>query len=621
MKKTTFKWQIIEQRLTEVYGSNSAIEIVSQLKKLAADFKFRVSTDITAKKLTEKDIALVVYANSIIDRTGQKKPLQVLADFIDQFKLNEVFTIVHILPFYPWDTDRGFSVVDYYQVNPEYGDWQDIKRLSQKVKLMFDFVINHASVNNPLVQKALIERHLPKTDSRYQDYVFYKDFVIAYSEKNKPSEAVLKKLNRPRPYPVLTPYLVFETKEKSLKAILGDKLPVEYQKSKILGQGYVWTTFSRAKNNDGSEATRQVDLNYSNPQVFLEAVKIILFYIKQGAKILRLDAPIFLWKELGTSSVHHQKTHYLLQVIRTFFSIVAPEILFVVEVNDQQDRVLSYLGQGRVIESDLVYQFTNFILSLYSLINGNTNLYCQWYQTTKRISGRQLVTVLGSHDGINIKPLRGLLTDNQIENFAQKMVNDYQVLPNYGFLQNNKKIIYELCSTPWHLINDHKYPKEIAFKRYFLILALGLMVRGLPEIYFNGLFGAKNYLPKTGLDEKRTVNRQIFDIKELSQLLKTGFHKQIINQVLRLLKIKTQIKYFSPWAFFPQVRSLNNNQVLEFSLVEDKKVKFLAWYNFSSINQLIKTKELSGVNILTSKKITKKNEFLLAPFEFIWLKS
>ncbi len=807
------KWEYIEKVLSEVYGKMEGEELVKELQKLAKTFPKSEGKDLQSK-ISEKDAALIIYANSIIDKTGRKKPLQVLEEFIDRFKLKDIFTVVHILPFYPWDTDRGFSVKDYFKVNPEYGDWEDIKRLSKKVRLMFDFVLNHASVENPLVQKALIERHLDKNDPRYKEYEPYKDFVIAYSKEDKPSEELLKKLARPRPNPVLTPYVVYEVMEDfksedvyvfidasnfiyaakrvgwrvdfeklfyylkfrykatrilffagrigeekqdrffeklreigyelyltdvkffkdgkakadvdsrltlevmkniedfreaifltgdedyywlfkhlqekgkklrlisfrhntarklrklfgarftpfddfkalfeykkkgrtryaysprgimlkfyqryylrsrgevllktTLKACLGeDTLPEDREKVvRVLGKGYVWTTFSRPKRPDGTEDTRQVDLNYANPKVFLEAVKIILFYIQKGAKFLRLDATAYLWKELGTPSVHLRKTHLILRSIRAFLDMVAPDVVFIAEVNERQSKVFEYFGDKEQVESDLVYQFTNFALALYSLLYRDGRLYAKWYKTTKVAEGRQFITVLGSHDGMGVKPLRDLLTTDEIEEFAQRLVKEHGGLPNFAFLPGGRKIVYEVCSTPWNLINGEKWKGEEALRRYFLIVALGLMVKGLPAFYINGLFGAKNYFPQGGLDENRTVNRQIFTKQELFPKLEKGFHAEVLKKLVEILKVRASLPYFSPWKYFPEVSALNGGKVLKFEVKEKGDTKFLTLYNLSEKKQKVDLGGFRGKDVFGSKALNGRVE--LPGFSFIW---
>lgn len=613
------KWEYILDNLKKVYGERFAVWLIDELKKLSKKAKKGKSQRLE-DKLSEKDSALIIYANSIIDKTGKKKPLQVLEEFIDKFNLKDIFTVVHILPFYPWDTDRGFSVKDYFKVNPEYGDWKDIKRLSKKVRLMFDFVLNHASVENPLVQKALIERHLSKDDPHYKKYEPYKDFVIAYSDKDKPSEEVLKKLARPRPNPVLTPYLVYELKTGKLKAILGNKPLLEDKEKvkRILGNGWVWTTFSRPKRHDGTEDTRQVDLNYANPRVFLEAIKIILFYIKKGAKFLRLDAVAYLWKELGTESIHHKNTHLLLRVIRAFLDIVAPDVVFIAEVNEPQSKAFEYFGDEKQIESDLAYQFAHLPMAIFSLEKENGKFYMDWFKSTKMANGRQFITILGSHDGLGLKPVRDVLEEKHIDELVYILVKEHGGLPNFAYLPGGRKIVYEVCSTPWNLINGEKWKGEVALRRYLLITALGLMVKGLPAFYINGLFGAKNYFPKEGLDENRTVNRQIFNKQELFPKLEKGFHKKVMDKVLKLLRIKSTLPYFSPWKYFPEVSALNGGKVLKFEFKENGETKFLALYNFSREKQEVNFGDFKGKDVFEGKRVEDK--FSLPSFWFLWVK-
>lgn len=632
---TTHKgWSKINTYLSKVYGEATATLLVKKLQKLALKFTQKRKVQEPHNKLpnlysniTHKDAALIIYANSIVDKSGGTKSLKVLQEFLDTFNLADVFTVVHILPFYPWDTDRGFSVKNYYKVHKNYGTWKDIKSLSKKVRLMFDFVLNHASIENPLVQNALIERHLSKDDPRYKKYKPYKNFVIAYSEKDKPSLDDLKKLARPRPTPVLTPYIVYELKDKTLKAVLGDK-PLKEDKNKlkqVLGKGYVWTTFSRPKNPDGSQATRQVDLNYANPNVFLEAIKIMLFYIERGATFLRLDAVAYMWKELGTTSIHHPKTHLLLKAMREFLNIVAPNVVFIAEVNEPQNKAFTYLGTKEEPESDLAYQFAHLPMAIYNLAKENAKLYADWFNAAKKAEGRQFITILGSHDGLGLKPVRDFLTPKQINELVDILVNKHKGLPNYAYLPGGKQIVYEVCATPWNLINTEDTPHGIAFKRYLLVVALGLMLKAIPAFYFNGIFGAKNYLPQEGLDENRTINRQIFDKQELFPMLQSGLHAKVLTSIKKLLKVRQQYKYFSPWQYFPRTKVLNNKRVLAFIFEENHKPVFLTIYNFSSLTQKIDLSTLGLDRATSYYDVIKQNklgsfQLVLKPYAFAWLR-
>ncbi len=612
-------WEKAKRFLAKVYPEDQVEYILEQAERLRQQNKLPSKYKGSLReKITHKDAALIIYANSIVDPEGKEKPLVVLKEFIERFSLDEVITVIHILPFYPWDTDRGFSVKDYYKVDPAYGDWQDIKALAEKSRLMFDFVLNHASVENPLVQYALIERHIDKSDPQYSKYAEYKDFVIAFDRDARPADDILAKLTRPRPNPVLTPYIVFRKGDADkifYKAILGQREHAP-EDAEVIGEGWVWTTFSRPKRPDGSEDTRQVDLNYANPKVLVEALKIMLFYVKQGASFLRLDAVGYLWKELGTPSVHHEKTHNILKFMREFLNITAPDVVFIAEVNERFDKVVEYLGEEDAIESDIVYQFTNFVLAVYSLFNQDPSVYADWYKKTKEVAGRQFITVLGTHDGMGLKPLRGILSDDEIEEFAQRVVREHKALPNFAYLTGGKKIIYELCSTPWNLINgEGVFDEETAFRRYLMIFALGLMVKGLPAVYINGLVGAENYFPEQGLDENRTVNREVFAKDKLFAALESeGRPKKILTEIKRILKIRSRLRFFSAWEFFPQVKV--EGQVLVFFYPDERRSEFVAVYNFAGEDKLF---QFSGQrkDLITDKIFQDKIN--LPPFGFAWL--
>ena len=575
-------WRKCRQLLAQVYPDSQVDWVIIQLDQLVGKFDLpEAAVDKLEDKFDQHDAALIIYPNSIVDPASNSKTLQVLNKFLQEFDLTQLLTVIHILPFYPWDTDRGFSVTDYFSVHPDYGSWADIKQLAKQSKLMFDFVLNHASIDNPLVQSSLICRHLPPDDPDYSHHCQYQDFVIAYSEEDKPSAEQLAGLVRPRPYPVLTPYLVYQTishGQRQLAAILGttDDLP---DQAELLGTGWVWTSFSRPTDNQGRQTTKQVDLNYRNPKVLLTALEIMLFYIAHGASYLRLDAVGYMWKELGTSCLHHPKMHWLLRFMRQFLQQVAPGVVFIAEVNERFDKVLPYLGEPQTPESDLIYQFTHFPLALYSLFKHDPKLYADWYQTTQPANGRQFITVLGSHDGLGVKPLRGVLSPEEIQQFASYLVDRHQALPNHATLPGGQQIVYELCATAWQLVNPSDMDESLALRRYLMITALGLMLKGLPAIYINGLLGVDNYLPESGLDENRTVNRQIFDYQHIKQLLSSDSRQaQVMQQLKRLLQVRSHLPQLSPWQPLSQVGT--QDSLLMFDYPAGMHPALLAIYNF-----------------------------------------
>jgi sucrose phosphorylase len=241
------------EHLTFVYGDEQGQTVAEELLGMLQQFKDRYPRlrERGDGGFTEKDAILIAYADMIQTRLDQR-PLDNLRLFLKRHVAGKINT-VHILPFYPYSSDDGFSIIDYKVVNPDLGTWTDVSRIGRRFRLMFDAVINHISSESEWFQAFLAD------DPDYQEY-----FTVVEPDTN------LSHVFRPRALPLLTPV---ET---------------------AAGLKHVWTTFS----------ADQVDLNYANPNVLLDVIEVLLFYIAQGADLIRLDAIAFMWKEIGTSSIH-----------------------------------------------------------------------------------------------------------------------------------------------------------------------------------------------------------------------------------------------------------------------------------------------------------------------------
>ncbi len=564
------------------------------------------------------------------------KPLALLKAFWVKHHLHRGLNLLHLLPFFPWDADRGFSVVDYRRVHPDYGSWEDIASLAEHAFLMFDFVLNHASIQNIMVQSALIERHLKPDDPRYPGVAPYKDFVIAFSDAGKPAPDALRNLSRPRPTPVLTPYAVFENSDGSLFAGLGspERIDPEGRLNRI-GAGWVWTTFSRPRNPDGTEATRQVDLNFKNPAVLLEAVKILLEYARKGASLVRLDAAGYIWKDVGIASLHEPQAHGIIQLLRDSIKSVFPVVRLVAEVNEPQEKLFPYLGRAEEPECDLVYQFAHFPLAVYGVLTGDGRPYMNWLKSLAAFQGRQFVTVLGSHDGMGLKPVQGWLSPDQIDRLLDILIRHHGALPNYAVLPGGKQIVYEVCATPWNLINNSKgkEPISLCISRCMAVVALGFLVRGVPAFYINGLVGAEN-APAGFLDENRSINRQPFDAKWLSCQLEGGSirMKTLFQRILHLLEKRRLQPELDPAAPAAEPVFLNNPSVVAARLKStSKRSELWACINVSKDFQAVRIqpektrgsgfywKDLLGKNTIRTDA-QKEFDLLLSPYQVVWLK-
>ena len=604
------------------------------------------------------------------DKKGDKRPLQILRRFASLVKAK----VVHILPFYPWDTDRGFSVMNYGAVDSSSGTWNDIEKLNETSELMFDFVMNHCSVENRLVQDSLIERHLDKNDPLYKrDYGEHKEFVIAFTNERAEElekSGAFSKLARPRPDSVLTDYFVAKVTinvggvnyevvkafmgkpQKSYTGFINDygmpevflgKVPADKLAGtvhmgivgniNIIGEGKVWTTFSRGE-QDGLNETRQVDLNFGNPKVFVEALVIALTYMEKGASYIRLDAVGYLWKELGATCLHEEKTHQILQAMQTILKIGAPGVRTIAEVNEPQEKSFEYVGDEENPEADMAYQFSHFPLAVHAVLTGNTKYYRDWLETIKGYGGKQFLLIYGSHDGMGLKPVMGLLPEDERAKMEDILINEFGAKPNKGKLPSGEEIIYEICATPWNLINnpDSNDPQKIQVKRYLSVAMLGLAHRALPGIYINGMLGAKNN--PDALDENRTINRQVFDEADLFRNLSVPDEHmgQVMHTIIDLLNKRSHRKAFDVDG--PPVRTVDTSdeaviaEVLESSDGEETLLQVVNMSDRSIVVTIDLEEEEALHTVLCDyldspgkmyKVIDEKLTVEIAPYQGMWL--
>lgn len=490
--------QLLEQ-LIFVYGEEQGQLATEALLGLLQQFKtehpkLRQKGD---GRLSEKDAILITYGDIVKDRISH--PLYTLATFLKRHLAHKINT-VHILPFYPYSSDDGFSIIDYKAVNPALGQWGDIKRLSQNFRLMFDAVINHISSQSDWFQAFLAD------EPPYRNY-----FIAVDPHTN------LSAVFRPRALPLLTPV---ET---------------------AVGLKHIWTTFS----------ADQIDLNYANPSVLLDVIDTLLFYIAQGADLIRLDAIAFMWKEVGTTSIHLPQTHRLIQLMRTVLDMVAPHVVLITETNVPHDENISYFGDGSN-EAQMVYNFTLPPLTLHAFHTGDATHLSQWAETLSLPSDRAtFFNFLASHDGIGLLPAAEILHSRVIRAMAERV----QALGGNVSYKNNpdgSRRPYELNINYLDALADPAYPQEPTEKiarRFLASQAIMLALRGVPGIYFHSLFGSHGWpegVAETG--HFRTINRQKLDRQqiELEMANPNSLRYLVFYNYLDLIRHRTNHAAFHP---------------------------------------------------------------------------
>ena len=497
----------IQNLLTFLYGERTAGQVWPELAARLDAFRARHSEKSEKatplrQLLTQRDAILITYGDQF--QTPGQPHLRTLAQFLDRH-LQGVMDGVHLLPFYPYSSDDGFSVIDYKQVDPALGDWEDIIWLGQRYRLMFDAVINHISRESAWFQ-GFLRNEAP-----------YRDFFIVVNPNTDLSQVV-----RPRALPLLT----------RVQTAAGEK--------------YVWTTFSED----------QIDLNYANPQVALAIIDVLLFYVEKGASIIRLDAIAYLWKEPGTSCIHLPQTHAMVKLWRAILDEIAPDVLLITETNVPHPENISYFGNyrpetGKTDEAQLVYNFTLAPLTLHAFLAEDATKLSHWAASLKAPPGAAFFNFIASHDGIGVRPAEDILTPGEMQALIDRTLAHHGQV-GYKGNPDGSKSVYELNITLYDFLNDPHHPDPpVDVARFLASQSILLSLAGIPGIYIHSLFGSRSCqscFRATG--RARSLNREKFQLAEIEALLTDpGSHQaQVFAGYRAMLAVRRQHPAFHPFA-------------------------------------------------------------------------
>jgi len=568
-----FEINRIKRRLVYLYGEENSERLLERFIQLIGRYGVGLNPDPLISRWSQKDAVLITYGDSILE--PDTAPLKSLKKFSDRHLKNR-FSAIHILPFYPWSSDDGFSVIDYRQVDPELGNWDDVEALGDNFELMFDLVLNHCSAHS----------------AWFQDFIDGIQPARHYFLQMDP-ETDLSKVVRPRTSPLLTP---FKTRD---------------------GEAHVWTTFS----------ADQVDLNWQNPDLLFEFLDILFLYLSRGVHFLRMDAVAFVWKEIGTNCLHLPQTHEIVKLLRDILEIVAPRTVIITETNVPQPENYSYMADGD--EAHMVYQFSLPPLLLHALMFGDSRFLTNWAKRIPKLpSGCTFFNFAASHDGIGVRPIEGILATDE----RDKMIEQVQKKGGKISWKSNSdgsKSPYEMNITYYSALSDNNVDLGVA--RFLCSQSVVMIMKGIPGIYIHSLLGTENdieYMEQTG--QNRSINRKKWDRDKLnSNITDSNHHQQkIFRKMLDMLRIRSLNS-----AFHPDSRQTVHDMGAKLFVVEressDGFEKVLCLHNFS--DQTIKIKELAPVDsefhfqttptdILSGQMLRKKaSGFVLKPYQFLWL--
>ncbi len=563
----------VKPLLKKIYEDREIVDrLTEQIFSLLQEH-FSDSAAENLNKWSQNNVIMITYGDSIC--APNEKPLVTLDRCLAY--LQDTITGVHILPFCPYSSDDGFAIIDYLQVNPELGDWQDISAIAENFDLMADLVLNHIS------SKSVWFEQFKQGVKPGCDY-----FIEADPETD------LSEVVRPRSTPLL----------------------VEVDTNQ--GKKYVWATFS----------ADQVDLNYGNPDVLIEVIKVILFYIQKGAKYIRLDAVGFLWKCIGTPCIHLPQTHALIKLFREIAQMLNPDVALITETNVPNRENLSYFGNRD--EAHLIYNFSLPPLMINALLQGKSDHLKTWMMSMPPAPmGCAYFNFTASHDGIGLRPTEGLLSDDEYQTML-KMMQQFGGKISMRKKPDGTESPYEMNISLFDAMKGTaKGEDEWQIQRFLCSQTIMMALEGIPAFYIHSFLATSNdYAGVSKTGHNRSINRYKWNYEELEAKLNdpTSAPAIVMKEMSRRIQIRRRQPAFHPNATQYTLHPLNKSLFAFWrqSIYRDQSI-----FCINNLSDRIQELQLSDINLicidpwhdlLSGQVIEDINDcFILQPYQCAWI--
>jgi len=523
---------------------------------------------------SQRDALIISYGNSIID--GAYKPLDLLHDFLLRH-LKGAINSVHILPFFPYTSDDGFAVSDFRAVNPQLGDWPDINRIAGDFTLMSDLVLNHVSSQGNWF------------NAYRQGQAPYDKFFFEASPDDDLSMVV-----RPRTTPLLQ------------------------EVDTPNGPRHVWCTFSHD----------QIDLDFRNPEVLLEFLRIIRLHVDNGVQIIRLDAVAFLWKVAGSPSIHLPQTHAVIKLMRLLCDYASEKIILLTETNVPKAENLSYFGAGD--QAHAIYNFPLPPLILHAMMSGSATYLHKWQRAMPPAPmGCAYLNFTASHDGIGMRPAEGVLPEAEKDKVIDT-VRKAGGLVSMRALPDGGQSPYELNITFFEAMKStFKGEDAHHFDRFICSQTIVMSLEGIPAFYIHSLLATPNdhaQVEFRGMN--RAINRHRWDYPTLQALLADPATDQarVLEALTGRLKLRGAQIAFHPNATQFTVNLEDPRVFGVWRQSIDRRQSIFALHNVSDQEITVPTNSVNmiedenWVDLLSGETILASAETVtLAPYQCRWI--
>jgi amylosucrase len=451
--------------------------------------------------------------------------IETLKDKLAYFKELGV-NLLHLMPIFEspeGESDGGYAVSNFRKIDNRFGTLADLKKLrsamdQDEMYLMLDIVLNHTSHQHEWACQA------KAGNKTYQDYFYM------YDDRKMPDEF-----------------------EKSMPEIFPESSPGNFTYNKECNK-WVMTVFHHY----------QWDLNYSNPVVLKEMLSNIFFFANLGVDILRIDAPAFIWKQMGTTCQNLPQAHTLLKLIKHCVQVASPGMAILGEAIVAPKEIMKYFGTGvyTARECDFAYNATHMALQWDMLATSDTRvMLAAQHDILQKPYGTTWINYTRCHDDIGLG-----YEDSMIQQAGYDPYQHRQFLMNYysgqfpespakgALFSFNPKTgdarisgsLASLCGLEKALEDNDKLAIENSIQKILLMQAHSFLLGGVPMIFYGDEIGQTNdygYLNDPGKSyDNRWMHRPVIDWKKIKQKEKTGtIENKIFTSTQRLIQIRSSI--------------------------------------------------------------------------------
>jgi amylosucrase len=459
-----------------------------------------------------------------VDRfCGNLKNLQEKLPYFKKLGVN----FLHLMPLFEspeGESDGGYAVSNFRKVDHRFGGLNDLQQLQQKMHtnnmyLMLDIVLNHTSHHHKWAEKA------KQGNRQYQDYFyFFKDRVL------------------PDQY------------DRAMPEIFPESSPGNFTFIPEIGQ-WVMTVFHKY----------QWDLNYANPAVFLEMLENVFFYANLGVDILRIDAPGFIWKQVGTACQNLPRAHILLRLLKQCVQVAAPGMALLGEAIVAPKEIMKYFGAGPYTarECDFAYNATHMALQWDALATGDTRIMlAAQHEILQKPFGTSWIIYTRCHDDIGLGYEDYMIQQAGFSSWEhRKFLKDYYSgnypgSPARGALfsvnpkTNDARIsgsLASLCGLEKSLETRDDQGIEYSIRKIILMQAHSFFLGGIPVLFYGDEAAYCNdysYLEDPGKSyDNRWMHRPVFNWTKNKNIdIEGTIEQRVFSATQKLIRIRKKLE-------------------------------------------------------------------------------